>query len=119
LPQKPGDLEDPGASVAQVRAHFDRLMCGLLGSAGRQSCLLVNSAMENAAVDDVAAVVRGRKARLDRCLTETLRTRDLARRDPGAGSSGSTGERPGRDQAGPDRRRRGQPGRGGGAGDRR
>ena len=59
VPQKLGELEDPGASVAQVRAYFDGLVRDLLSPEGRQGCLLVNSAIENAAVDpEVAAAVR-------------------------------------------------------------
>ena len=75
VPQKLGELEVPGASVAQVRAYFDGLMRDLLTPEGRQGCLLVNSAIENAAVDeDVAAVVRGHLARLEHCFTAALRT---------------------------------------------
>ena len=60
VPQKLGELEGPGASVAQVRAYFDGLVRDLLSPEGRQGCLLVNSAIENAATDpEVAAVVRG------------------------------------------------------------
>jgi TetR/AcrR family transcriptional regulator, transcriptional repressor for nem operon len=75
VPQKLGELESAGASVAQVRAYFDGLVRDLLSPEGRQGCLLVNSAIENAAVDDeVAAVVRGHLARLERCFTDALRT---------------------------------------------
>jgi len=75
VPQKLGELEDPGASVAQVRAYFDGLVRDLLSPEGRQGCLLVNSAIENAAADpEVAAVVRGHLARLERCFTAALRT---------------------------------------------
>jgi TetR/AcrR family transcriptional regulator, transcriptional repressor for nem operon len=74
VPQKLGDLEDPGASVAHVRAYFDGLVCDLLSPEGRQGCLLVNSAIENAATDpEVAAVVRGHMARLEHCFTAALR----------------------------------------------
>ncbi len=119
VPQKLGELEGPGASVAQVRAYFDGLVRDLLSPEGRQGCLLVNSAIENAAADDeVAAVVRGHLARLERCFTAALRTCHPARRDPGVGGPGSTGEGPGGHQPGPDGRRQGQPGRGGAAGHR-
>jgi len=74
VPQKLGELEDPGASVAQVRAYFDGLVRDLLSPEGRQCCLMVNSAIENAAADpEVAAVVRGHLARLERCFTAALR----------------------------------------------
>ena len=75
VPQKLGDLEEPGASVAQIRAYFDGLVHDLMSPEGRQGCLLINSAIENAAVDpEVAAVVRGHMARLERCFTGALRT---------------------------------------------
>jgi len=75
VPQKLGDLDGPGASVAQVRAYFDGLVRDLLSPEGRQGCLLVNSAIENAATDpEVAAVVRGHLARLERCFAAALRT---------------------------------------------
>ena len=74
VPQKLGDLESPGASVEQVRAYFDGLVRDLLSPEGRQGCLLVNSAIENAAVDpEVAAVVQGHMARLEHCFTAALR----------------------------------------------
>jgi len=75
VPQKLGELEDPGASLAEVRAYFDGLVSDLLSPEGRQGCLLVNSAIENAAADPaVAAVVRGHHARLEHCFTAALRT---------------------------------------------
>jgi TetR/AcrR family transcriptional repressor of nem operon len=75
VPQKLGELEDPGASVAQVRAYFDGLVQDLLTPEGRQGCLLVNSAVESAATDpEVAAVVRGHLARLEHCFAIALRT---------------------------------------------
>jgi TetR/AcrR family transcriptional regulator, transcriptional repressor for nem operon len=75
VPQKLGELEDPGASLAEVRAYFDGLVSDLLSPEGRQGCLLVNSAIENAAADpEVAAVVRGHHARLEKCFTAALRT---------------------------------------------
>src|SRR5437879_13074253 len=75
VPQKLGELGQPGASVAEIRAYFDGLVRDLLSPEGRQGCLLVNSAIEKAAEDDeVAAVVRGHLARLERCFTAALRT---------------------------------------------
>src|SRR5258708_14441441 len=75
VPVKLGELGQPGASVAQVRAYFDGLVRDLLSPEGRQGCLLVNSAIENAAADpEVAAVVRGHLARLEHCFTCPLRT---------------------------------------------
>ena len=75
VPQKLGDLERPGASLAQVRAYFDGLVEDHMTPEGRQGCLLVNSAIESAAEDDeVAAVIRGHHARLERCFTRALRT---------------------------------------------
>ena len=75
VPVKLGELEQPGASVAEVRAYFDGLVRDLLSPEGRQGCLLVNSAIENAAADpEVAAVVRGHLARLEHCFTRALRT---------------------------------------------
>lgn len=75
VPLKLGELAEQGASVAQVRAYFDGLVRDLLSSEGRQGCLLVNSAIENAAVDpEVAAVVRGHHARLEHCFAAALRT---------------------------------------------
>jgi len=74
VPQKLGELDEPGASVAEIRAYFDGLIEDLTSPEGRQGCLLVNSAIENAAVDpEVAAVVRGHLARLERCFTAALR----------------------------------------------
>jgi TetR/AcrR family transcriptional repressor of nem operon len=75
VPVKLGELEDSGASVAQVRAYFDGLVQDLLTPEGRQGCLLVNSAVESAATDpEVAAVVRGHLTRLERCFAAALRT---------------------------------------------
>jgi TetR/AcrR family transcriptional regulator, transcriptional repressor for nem operon len=75
VPQKLGELEGEGASVAEIRAYFDGLVLDLLSPEGRQGCLLVNSAIENAAVDpEVAAVVRGHMARLEHRFTAALRT---------------------------------------------
>ena len=75
VPQKLGELDRPGASLAEVRAYLDGLVQDLLSPEGRQGCLLVNSAIELAAHDDtVAAVVRGHHARLERCFTDALST---------------------------------------------
>lgn len=66
VPQKLGELDDPNASVPQIRGYFDGLVADLLSPEGRQGCLLVNTAIENAATDDAAAaVVRGHHARLE------------------------------------------------------
>ncbi|MCP2310958.1 MULTISPECIES: TetR/AcrR family transcriptional regulator [Kitasatospora] len=75
VPQKLGELDSPGASVAEVRGYFDGLVRDLLSPEGRQGCLLVNTAIENAAEDDeAAAVVRGHLARLEHCMTRALAT---------------------------------------------
>jgi hypothetical protein len=75
VPQKLGDLGEPGASIAQIRAYFDGLVRDLLSPEGRMGCLLINSAIENAAADpEVAAVMRGHMARIERCFTDALRT---------------------------------------------
>lgn len=75
VPQKLGELDAPDASVAEVRGYFDGLVRDLLSPEGRQGCLLVNTAIEKAAEDDeVAAVVRGHLARLERCMTRALET---------------------------------------------
>src|SRR5882672_958623 len=57
VPQKLGALDRPGASLAEVRAYFDGLVQHLRSPAGRQGCLLVNSAIELAAHDDAVAAV--------------------------------------------------------------
>ncbi|MEZ0091380.1 TetR/AcrR family transcriptional regulator [Streptacidiphilus sp. EB129] len=73
VPQKLGELEAPDASLAEIRGYFDGLVRDLLSPEGRQGCLLVNTAIEKAAVDDeAAAVVRGHLARLERCMTHAL-----------------------------------------------
>jgi TetR/AcrR family transcriptional repressor of nem operon len=75
VPRKLGDLDGPDASIGEVRAYFDGLVQDLLSPEGRQGCLLVNSAIELAAEDDeVAMVVRGHHARLERNFTAALRT---------------------------------------------
>lgn len=74
VPQKLGELEAPGASLAELRGYFDGLVRDLLSPEGRQGCLLVNTAIENAAEDDeAAAVVRGHLARLEQCMAAALR----------------------------------------------
>ncbi len=74
VPQKLGALERPGASVAEVRAYFDGLIADLMSPEGRIGCLMVNSAMELAAVDsEVAKVVRGHMDRLERNARRALR----------------------------------------------
>jgi TetR/AcrR family transcriptional regulator, transcriptional repressor for nem operon len=75
VPEKLGELDSPTASLAEVRGYFDGLVRDLLSPEGRQGCLLVNTAIEKAAEDDeVAAVVRGHHARLERCFTRALKT---------------------------------------------
>ncbi|GAA1253717.1 TetR/AcrR family transcriptional regulator [Kitasatospora nipponensis] len=89
VPQKLGELDAPGAGLAELRGYFDGLVRDLLSPEGRQGCLLVNTAIEEAAEDDeAAAVVRGHLARLERCMTAALvnaRTRGEVRAavDPG------------------------------------
>ena len=74
VPRKLADLDQPGASLAEVRAYFDGLVADLLTPEGRQGCLLVNSAIELAAVDaEVAAAVRGHLARLEHNFAAALR----------------------------------------------
>ena len=119
VPEKLGDLAAPGASLAEVRAYFDGLVSDLLSPEGRQGCLLVNSAIENAAVDaEVAAVVRGHHARLENCFTTALRTARRRGEIPAAVDPVSAGQGAGRRQPGPDGHRQGQPRRGGTARDR-
>jgi TetR/AcrR family transcriptional regulator, transcriptional repressor for nem operon len=73
VPAKMGALEDPGASLAEVRAYFDGLVSDLCSPEGRMGCLMVNSAMELAAEDsEVSRVVRGHMARLERNVSRAL-----------------------------------------------
>jgi TetR/AcrR family transcriptional repressor of nem operon len=73
VPQQLGKLDEPDASVAEIRAYFDGLVDDLTSPAGRQGCMLVNSAIENAADDDeIAAVVRGHFARIEGCVARAL-----------------------------------------------
>lgn len=75
VPQKLGALEQPGASVGEVRAYFDGLVEDLMSPEGRMGCLMVNSTVELAAEDsEVAKVVRGHMERLERNATRALRT---------------------------------------------
>ncbi len=74
VPEKLGALEQPGASLAEVRAYFDGLVSDLISPEGRMGCLMVNSTVELAAEDsEVATVVRGHMARLERNATRALR----------------------------------------------
>src|SRR5579872_2142894 len=60
VPQKMGALEEPGASLRELRAYFDGLIEDLMSPEGRMGCLMVNSAMELAAADtEVSKLVRG------------------------------------------------------------
>jgi TetR/AcrR family transcriptional repressor of nem operon len=75
VPQKLGRLDEPGASLADVRGYFDGLVEDLLSPYGRQGCLMVNTAIERSSEDEkVAAVVRGHIDRLQHRFTEALRT---------------------------------------------
>jgi TetR/AcrR family transcriptional repressor of nem operon len=74
VPEKLGDLERPGASVAEIRAYFDGLVRDLLSEEGRIGCLMVNSAIELAAEDSaVSRVVSGHMERLERNVAVALR----------------------------------------------
>jgi TetR/AcrR family transcriptional repressor of nem operon len=74
VPEKMGALDLPGASLAELRAYFDGLVSDLMTPNGRVGCLMVNTAMELAAEDsEVAGVVRGHMARLERNATRALR----------------------------------------------
>jgi TetR/AcrR family transcriptional repressor of nem operon len=74
VPEKLGALELPGASLAEVRAYFDGLVSDLMTPEGRAGCLMVNTAIELANEDsEVAGVVRGHMARLERNATRALR----------------------------------------------
>jgi TetR/AcrR family transcriptional repressor of nem operon len=75
VPQQLGKLDEPDAAVAEIRAYFDGLVDDLTSPAGRQGCMMVNSAIENAADDDeIAAVVRGHFARIEACMARALAT---------------------------------------------
>jgi TetR/AcrR family transcriptional repressor of nem operon len=74
VPEKLGALERPGAGLAELRAYFDGLIDDLTRPEGRMGCLMVNSAMELAAVDsDVGELVRGHMGRLERNAERALR----------------------------------------------
>ncbi|HEX4725355.1 MAG TPA: TetR/AcrR family transcriptional regulator [Pseudonocardiaceae bacterium] len=73
VPRQLGALEGPDASITEIRGYFDAMIEDMVRPEGRQGCLLVNSAIENAAEDDeVAAVVRGHLARLEGCVAKAL-----------------------------------------------
>jgi TetR/AcrR family transcriptional repressor of nem operon len=75
VPQQLGKLDEPDAAVAEIRAYFDGLVDDLTSPAGRQGCMMVNSAIENAADDDeIATVVRGHFARIEACMARALAT---------------------------------------------
>ena len=75
VPEKLGALERPGASVREVRAYFDGLICDLMSPEGRMGCLMVNSTVELAAEDtEVSRVVREHMKRLERNAARALRT---------------------------------------------
>ena len=83
VPEKLGALEQPGASVAEIRAYFDGLISDLLTPDGRVGCLMVNTAIELAAEDsEIARVVRGHMDRLERNATRALRNAKRHREIP-------------------------------------
>jgi TetR/AcrR family transcriptional repressor of nem operon len=74
VPEKLGALERPGAGVAELRGYFEGLVEDLTRPEGRIGCLMVNSAIELAAVDsEVGEVVRGHMTRLERSAERALR----------------------------------------------
>ena len=74
VPEKLGALECQGAGLPEVRAYFDGLIDDLMSEEGRMGCLMVNSTVELAAEDgEVAKVVRGHMARLERNAERALR----------------------------------------------
>ncbi len=74
VPETLGALERRGAGLAELRAYFDGLVDDLTQPEGRIGCLMVNSAMELAAVDsEVGEVVRGHMDRLERNAERALR----------------------------------------------
>jgi TetR/AcrR family transcriptional repressor of nem operon len=74
VPEKLGALERPGAGLMELRAYFDGLVDDLTRPEGRIGCLMVNSAMELAAVDsEVGEVVRNHMDRLERNAQRALR----------------------------------------------
>jgi TetR/AcrR family transcriptional regulator, transcriptional repressor for nem operon len=75
VPQMIGVLEQPGASLAELRAFFDARVKELLSDDGHRGCLLVNAAVELAAQDDaVAAIVSAHHARMQQCFESVLST---------------------------------------------
>ena len=75
VPQMLGELEQPGASLAELRAFFESRVEDLLTDDGHRGCLLVNAAVELAAQDDgVAAIVRTHQARMQQCFESVLST---------------------------------------------
>jgi TetR/AcrR family transcriptional regulator, transcriptional repressor for nem operon len=74
VPEKMGALEARDAGLPEIRAYFDGLVQDLLSEEGRMGCLMVNSAIELAAVDPrVAEVVSGHMDRLERNVARALR----------------------------------------------
>lgn len=74
VPEKMGALEGPDAGIPEIRAYFDGLVQDLLSEEGRMGCLMVNSAIELAAVDsEVGELVRGHMSRLERNAERALR----------------------------------------------
>jgi TetR/AcrR family transcriptional repressor of nem operon len=67
-------MSDKGQRVVIITGGSQGIGASLV-TACPPGCLLVNSAVENAASDpEVAAVVRGHLARLEHCFTAALRT---------------------------------------------
>ncbi|MBV9940495.1 MAG: TetR/AcrR family transcriptional regulator [Solirubrobacterales bacterium] len=74
VPEKLGALERTGAGLPKLRAYFDGLVEDLTLPEGRIGCLMVNSAMELAAVDsEVREAVRAHMSRLERHAERALR----------------------------------------------
>ena len=74
VPEKMGALESDTAGLAELRAYFDGLIRDLTTPEGRVGCLMVNSAVELAAVDsEVGAIVRRHMQRLERNAERALR----------------------------------------------
>lgn len=74
VPEKMGALESDGAGLGELRAYFDGLIRDLTMPEGRVGCLMVNSAVELAAVDsEVGAIVRRHMQRLERNAERALR----------------------------------------------
>jgi TetR/AcrR family transcriptional repressor of nem operon len=74
VPEKLGALTRPGAGLTELRAYFDGLVGDLRLPEGRIGCLMVNSAVELAAVDsEVGEIVRDHMRRLERNAQRALR----------------------------------------------